>query len=408
MAVRNSAPGVSPPEVELGPCSQDELQALIEDARQRARRRRRRFVMTLVLGVLIVTAGYEVLMAPGGTRRRSSTRLRVSQVAPIRTFGCEGAGQALSALAFSNVADGWVLATPGTGSEAAAGGLEVLGTRDAGSSWSCEWASSFSPGQVVATDARHAWVLGWGDKGCRGQLSSECESAIGGTRTGRHWSLLAVIHQTVTQLAFSSSSFGIAAAYDSDCREPNGMPPSRCPGQILATSDGGRHWRSVLRIREPIIGVATYHGEFWAIEARLGVAGYKRGRPGLTVLASTDRARSWKAAGRISLDTAGLRTEVDLVPGPAGRLWLSALDQDSCAMHGCGTDGVWFSPDAGRTWRPATPEDRMDPLPPRLWHPWPDHPRKRPDRPRLGILRPEPRHLRATRNGPTRTELAVP
>jgi hypothetical protein len=52
-----------------------------------------------------------------------------------------------------------------------------------------------------------------------------------------------------------------------------------------------------------------------------------------------------------------VQVRAQLLTGPRGRLVISPIDPGSCAIHGCGVDGVWRSENGGRSWQPLDPAD---------------------------------------------------
>ncbi len=263
-------------------------------------------------------------------------------------------------VAFPNRDDGWILARRGPS------GAEVLATRDAGMTWITQWAGSLVPAQVAATDPDHAWVLA---QRCSGE---RCGSVLLGTSdAGGHWSTLApltlfsspslTLH--VSQVAFASPTLGLAAARDASCRDRATGPPPQCPGWILETGDGGLHWHLDMKSAEPIAAVAADWDGLWALAAspggdKVGVGSYP---PSLTALASRDGGGSWSVRGAVHPSmSASLDVAADILATPAGRLWLTARDPETCAMHGCGVDGAWSSGDGGRHWRALGLRDRFE------------------------------------------------
>lgn len=244
-----------------------------------------------------------------------------------------------NALAFPTSSDGWVVASRGFA------GIEVLATRDAGVSWTIQWAGPLVPEQIVATDPDHAWVLG---QRC---AADTCGAELIGTSDGgARWSMLASLPIHISQVAFESPSVGIAATRAAACRD-RATGPSACAGGLLLTADAGRQWQLGMKSTEPIVAVATGAGRMWALDAAPGSYKPVWRPPSLVAFASSDGGRAWKARGAVHPDLiAGLDVEAQLVPGRGGRLRLGALDPDSCAMHGCGLDGAWSSPDGGRRW----------------------------------------------------------
>jgi len=294
----------------------------------------------------------------GGTRAVSPRRGSSAQTSPT---ACGAPPATFSGLAFSTAAVGWVLGAPSQDSSRGSG-LEVLSTRDGGAMWSCQWQAPLTPEQLIAVDGRRAWIIGWQGTGCGDLLAlAHCYSVLAATSDGVHWSIRSRPRAAVTQIAFASPTAGLAAARDRDCTEPGGLPPRGCAGQLLLTHDGGRSWRVVLRTPDPIVAVAAGGQHYWALESRLGLAAKAAGgaRPGFRLLASDDAGRSWQTRGSITsleFDAIGLRAYAQLLAGAGGRLWVSEFDPDTCAMHGCGGDGLWRSKDRGASWQPANPD----------------------------------------------------
>jgi hypothetical protein len=257
-------------------------------------------------------------------------------------------------LAFPTPNDGWVLAGRGDGRS----GAELLGTRDAGAGWVTEWSGALDPSEVVSTDPDHAWVLA---QRCP---ADRCGSVLLGTSDAdAHWSALTKfslfadppVPLRVYQIAFASPTLGLAAARNASCRDRATGPPAVCPGWILTTDDGGVRWRLAMKSPEPIIAVAFGHGAMWGLAASPG--GFKAGvgtySPSLTLLSSRDGGVSWAVGGAVHPPMiAGLDVAADVIAAPAGRVWLTAHDPESCAMHACGLDGAWSSGDSGLRWRP--------------------------------------------------------
>ncbi|MGN6872436.1 MAG: WD40/YVTN/BNR-like repeat-containing protein [Solirubrobacteraceae bacterium] len=165
-----------------------------------------------------------------------------SSASPHRAHTSRRRAIAPVSLAFPTPDDGWVLASRGSP------GAELLATHDGGMSWVTEWSGVLDPSEVVATDPDHAWVLA---QRCPAET---CASVLLGTSdAGRHWSApvpLTLFGKPplplhVSQVAFASPTLGLAAARDASCRDGATGPPPACPGWILETDDGGRHWRAL-------------------------------------------------------------------------------------------------------------------------------------------------------------------
>jgi hypothetical protein len=253
-------------------------------------------------------------------------------------------------LAFPTPDDGWVLARN------AVAGAELLATHDAGATWITQWTGNLVPEQVVASDPDHAWILG---QTCAAET---CRSVLLGTSdAGAHWSALAPLtlfaspplDLHVSQVAFASPTLGLAAARDASCHDRSGEPPLSCPGWILKTDDGGLHWHLAMKSPEPVVSVTPGARSLWALIASPGGEKIDVGavQPSLVAVSSADGGRSWRVRGAVHPPmAANLDVEADILATPAGRLWLTAHDPETCAMHGCGLDGAWSSADGGRRW----------------------------------------------------------
>lgn len=321
----------------------------------------------MFLGAAAVLLGCLLALVPG----RSGVRVGRHQAVVVRAAprsaggGCLQSIGSFTALAFPNARDGWVSGSPAAAYDPASP-LEVLQTADQGATWSCQWQARLTAAQLVATNRRDAWVLAWQGTGCGDPTASAaCRSVVAGTRNGRRWSVLSRPAQRFTQLAFASARLGVAAARTGVCSDVNGLPPRHCPGRMMLTSDGGRHWRAVLDTAGPIVAVAASGGTLWAVQTRLGLNDKSRPshKPGLTILVSHNGGRSWSGVGSINLWLAGPREQVQLLPGLRGQLWLSVLDPDGCAMHGCSPDDLYVRTSGSTHWELADPRDAKDDIP---------------------------------------------
>jgi hypothetical protein len=148
------------------------------------------------------------------------------------------------------------------------GAAVVLATANAGVSWSEQWGGALIPTQLVSTDATHAWLLGRHQSDCAGRA---CRSVLVGTADGgTRWSVLTRFAGVVSGVAFAPGGLGLAAAHAVSCRDRVSGPPRRCPGQVLISHDGGRRWRVVLRVTQPVVAVAAARDALWALVARIG------------------------------------------------------------------------------------------------------------------------------------------
>lgn len=271
--------------------------------------------------------------------------------------------QQASSVLFATPDDGWLALTTtsylGGGARA-----EVLATDDGGERWVSEWEGRGYAGRMVAAGASHAVVAVYPSGTCvpGEQSSKRCTAELfdldelgkgGANRAG-------MFDGQLLSTAWSSSTTGVAAVVPRSC--PAELPPppepvAPCPGELFRTVDGGEQWAEVERTSYPLVAVAEDGRRWWAVEARLGFFRFPSERPQLVVWGSTDGGAAWARRGDVE-DQAGLaylteRIVADLVAGAGGGLWLSLVDFDSCAMHGCGVAGIWSSDDGGARWSPA-------------------------------------------------------
>lgn len=262
----------------------------------------------------------------------------------------------MSDLDFPSPQVGWLVGIDGPAGSNSTKGI-ILGSTDGGSSWHQQWRGSAEPFEITSIDPEHAWALA-SPECASGQLGEACASTVLGTTDGgTTWSQLATIPSGLDQVAFSSSTLGVARASLSTCHQPAGAGTPSCPGAVLVTTDGGAAWTVVLRTPDPVLAVTATAGELIAVEA--DVTSYEAARANLTLVVSLDQGRSWSTAGRLTIpDPLSLDTTAKLLVQPQGELWLSLIDRESCAMGGCTTVGTWASPDGGSRWSqqlPSTP-----------------------------------------------------
>jgi photosystem II stability/assembly factor-like uncharacterized protein len=294
------------------------------------------------------------LGASGGATALNQPATRTAAKVPIswaKSVGTASQYQ-LNDLDFPTPQAGWAVGTVSSSGGRGVQGV-ILASRTSGSSWRQQWRGREEPFEITAIDGEQAWALS--SMGCAaGEAGKPCPSALLGTTDGgTTWAQMATFPSGLDQIAFSSSTVGVAGASSQICPQPTGNAAPSCPGSVLVTTNGGAKWTMALRTPDPVVAVTATTGELLAVEAFL--TGYT-GPGSLAVLVSTDQGRSWRSAGRVTIPSQlSLETTAKLLVGPKGELWLSLMDRESCAMHGCGTVGVWASPDGGASWSQQLP-----------------------------------------------------
>jgi hypothetical protein len=288
----------------------------------------------LAAGILMAGCGVRV----GGGARQPTVRLGAG-------------GRALPefvAGAFPTRGSGWLL---GNSPDAlGAPRAEVWHTDTAASRWRVQWQGPGTAVAISATDPRHAWALIGCEAATRGH---GCRSdLIGTTDGGARWRRLSWLPPEANLVQFSTASLGIATA-DTSC--PSIPSPSRCPGQVLVSDDGGARWSTVLRSPDPLYATVDPTGRLWAAQVLPGFGGNPAPRhPEIRFLSSTDGGHSWRALGEIArFEVLGASTVVHLAAGAEGLEWAGVFDPEDCAMHGCGTAALYHSPDGGWSWKAA-------------------------------------------------------
>ncbi|HTW08505.1 MAG TPA: hypothetical protein VME46_13395 [Acidimicrobiales bacterium] len=273
-------------------------------------------------------------------------------------------------VAFAGPVHGWLtveLSPPsGVGSDL----TEIFATRDGGSTWQLQWTGAGVPEELAATSAEHASVLLRTGTCSPGSAVRTCQAralatALLGTSTGgQSWATVWASPYQLSNVAWSSPSTGLASLVTTTCLDQlpaDGSPLPNCPGQVVATADGGRHWAPVLHLPGPVVGIGHTGAGAWLVAqlARRRVSGAQAVEQTYLQLWGV-QDRRWSPVGHMgggSVAFSGPETRVSLLAPARGWWWMTYDDPDSCAMHGCATVGSWYSRDSGRTWAPA-------PLPP--------------------------------------------
>lgn len=300
---------------------------------------------TYLLGALLIV-GCGASAGPG-TGSQAPGRPGSSAV-PVSPSPSRGAAQTAQGVAFATTSRGWATATGGPRSA----GAEILATADGGRSWTVPWHGTGTPDLLEAVNGSRAFATI--DHCDQPSEAAPCATTLLATRGSGEWARVWSSSAHLTGLAFADGSNGVAAAQPRRCPQVGGSSPVHCPGELLRTADGGSHWKTVLRLNDPLVAVATDGRRWWAVESALGIARPPRSLA-LTVWSSTN-GTTWRKVGQIGgLIILSGQSRARMVVDAAGGLWLSFLDQGSCAMHGCATDGVWHSGSGGTRWTSVTP-----------------------------------------------------
>jgi photosystem II stability/assembly factor-like uncharacterized protein len=244
-----------------------------------------------------------------------------------------------TALAFPAPAAGWVLGQTTSGPALA----QIWHTATAGSAWQMQWQGAGSPLAISATDPAHAWAL----IAC--QAHQSCARELLATADGgRHWRVVAGLPEAVNQVQFFPGGPGLATS-DSCLAD---LALSRCPGQVLLSRDGGARWTSVLGGAGPVFATASATGQLWAAEVVPSNFAASGPSPSdVKFVTSTDGGHAWHLLGQVrNLGPLSPETQVTLAAGSSGLAWASVYDQLSCAMHGCGVADLLASGNGGRSW----------------------------------------------------------
>jgi photosystem II stability/assembly factor-like uncharacterized protein len=266
--------------------------------------------------------------------------------APAGTTISASPAPSFTALAFPAPSAGWVLGRTTSGPALA----QIWHTGTAGSTWQLQWQGTGSPLTVSATDPAHAWAL----IAC--QAKARCARELLATADGgQHWRLAAALPRAVNQVQFFSGGLGLATS-DSCLAD---LDLTRCPGQVLLSRDGGARWMPVLSGAGPVFATASADGQLWAAEVTpSNFAASGPGPSDVKFVTSTDGGHAWHLLGQVrNLGALSPQVQVTLAATAAGLAWASVYDPLSCAMHGCSVAELLASGDGGRSWSPVSLPD---------------------------------------------------
>jgi photosystem II stability/assembly factor-like uncharacterized protein len=161
--------------------------------------------------------------APAGqsSAAQSSSSLCTGSGATYSAPGVPVQVPPLDAVQFVSPAQGWV-----------AGAGRVLATTNGGQSWTQQYSGPAKLDQVDFTDAQHGWAVG-------------TSSLLGTTDGGATWTALGDPCGAIRSVHFVSSDLGYAVAGGSQVRLDGGVPAPAVGGELLTTTDGGKHWQAV-------------------------------------------------------------------------------------------------------------------------------------------------------------------
>jgi photosystem II stability/assembly factor-like uncharacterized protein len=287
---------------------------------------------------------------------RSALASRAAKPAAITTLPDPSSvtGPTYANLAFPSAADGWLIGQPAAGPGAASTSAVIWHTSTDGAGWQVQWRGTGDPLSLTATDSAHAWAL----IGCPG---TRCAPTLLATADGgQYWTTLTRLPYTVRQVQFVSAKVGLATA-DGCLTVPS---LTRCPGKVLISYDGGAAWQPLLSGTGPVFATAAVSAagavRLWAAQAVL-TAGGGAGPlvSAIKISTSVSGGHSWRQLGQIPLagEPPTPNVQIKLAATSAGLSLASIFDQQSCAMHGCGTTDLMQSSDGGRTWSQASLTD---------------------------------------------------
>jgi photosystem II stability/assembly factor-like uncharacterized protein len=313
--------------------------------------------LAVAVAVTACSSAAPATTTPGATTHVNATTAaaRVTAAArPAVLTGPASTEPTYTDLAFPSAADGWLLGQPTASPGASSTSAIIWHTSTAGTAWQEQWRGTGYPLSLTATDSAHAWAL----IGC---LGTRCAPELLGTADGgQHWRMLARLPYTARQVQFVSASIGLATL-DGCLTTPS---EARCPGKVLISYNGGATWQPLLSGTGPVFATATVSAggavQLWAAQTVLD-AGDGAGPQvsAINMTTSVDGGHSWLRLGQLPLtgEPPTANVQIKLAATSAGLSLASIFDQESCAMHGCGTTGLLQSSDGGRTWSQASLAD---------------------------------------------------
>jgi photosystem II stability/assembly factor-like uncharacterized protein len=291
-------------------------------------------------GALAATAVAPTTTTASATRAATGPATQVGAAAQTTVLsGSATTGPTYTAVAFPAAADGWLLGQPGASPGKTSSNAVIWHTSTAGATWQVQWRGTGIPLSLTATDAAHAWAL----------VGDELLKTTDG---GQRWHTASRLPQTVRQVQFVSPAFGLATS-DGCVATPS---DSRCPGKVLISHDGGATWQPLLSSGGALTVTADAAGQLWAAEAVLN-AGDGAGPQvaAVRLLTSLDGGHSWRQLSLVQVtgEQATPNVQMKLAATASGLSLMSVFDQQTCAMHGCGTAELLQSGDGGYRWAPA-------------------------------------------------------
>jgi len=262
----------------------------------------------------------------------------------------------IDAMSFPTAQGGWIAVSSSAPGETRST-QSILTTANGGATWRQSWAGSEVPFFSTSQGSDYGWVLAGSSPACGDARasSSQCpaSSLLSTSDAGASWQKLPAPPIRLSQLAFASPKVGLAASSPS-CAANSALTAAPCPGEVLLTTDGGSQWKVVLRAPGLVAAIGAEGSTLWAVTGLPGLASKAPGAssPRLLVMRSLNEGSTWSQVASLGpLFQIGPGLEARLLLGPRGQMWLSYLEQDSCAMHGCAAGG-FESLDGGLSWRP--------------------------------------------------------